>query len=74
MTTYLRIAYGLTVLVAVLGLMVGLADWPVWTVAAAGVVAGLWWGFGKAFAGEDVRGYRAERAERRARRARERTG
>lgn len=30
-----RIAYGLTAPVAVLGLMVGVAGWPVWTVAVA---------------------------------------
>lgn len=49
MDRYRQIAYALTAVVAICGILVGaqLVSW--WVVAIAGVVAGLWWAFGNRF-------------------------
>lgn len=68
MNRFMQIASALTILTAVLGLLVGfqVVSWH-W-VAVAGVLAGLWWAFGRRLLPQDWaerEQYRAQRSERR---------
>ncbi len=54
-----RIAMALTALVALSGALAGLGIVPWQVPAVAGVVVGLWWGFGKSILGTDSPDHRA---------------
>jgi hypothetical protein len=54
MRTYQNVAWGLTLLVAIHGILVGNTDIPAWTIAITSVICGFWWAFGKGVVGVDA--------------------
>jgi hypothetical protein len=64
------IAGVLTLATAVLGILVAAQVVPWQAVAVAGVIAGLWWAFGRRLMSEEFAADRAAKAERNAARGR----
>jgi hypothetical protein len=53
MRTYQTVAWALTLLVAIHGILVGNTDIPSWTIAITAVICGFWWAFGRGVVGAE---------------------
>ena len=49
MSTYHKIAWTLTLLVAIAGVLVGMVDFPVVVLVILSIITGFWWAFGHGF-------------------------
>jgi glucose uptake protein GlcU len=56
MSNYLKVAWTLSMLVAICGVLVGMADLPVAVLVVVAIVSGFWWAFGRGFTGEAEEG------------------